>query len=355
MMSFFLLGGFIACAGKHVGASCPVVMSPPAVVVAFGNSFSVNCTSLSNQIDGMGWESSAGGTKLTTNVTSVPLNIASIQQWSLEPTCYINFISGRQCLTNLPVTVYKTPDIVTVSQLSPTDPMVEGRMYILKCNVANVAPARSLSVQWYKGNEMFHTETFTETSLSPLNMTSTLNLTAHRDDNGTQIWCKANLNFFPAGPNISSMSTKREEMTVLYPPTFFKPANETVEIKAKSKLLLNCTATGNPAPVYSWDHPRPSEQTNEDKNENPPIFSPSYHLPGNYSCTVSNSQGTKTKYFNVIQEPGNRTTFAAIVAVFVCLGILLFIAGFFFVTPNGSFSLNTGSYMGGQPVPSGPV
>ncbi|XP_067332630.1 neural cell adhesion molecule L1-like protein isoform X3 [Channa argus] len=218
MMSFFLLGGFIACAGKHVGASCPVVMSPPAVVVAFGNSFSVNCTSLSNQIDGMGWESSAG-----------------------------------------------------------------------------------------------------------------------------------------AGPNISSMSTKREEMTVLYPPTFFKPANETVEIKAKSKLLLNCTATGNPAPVYSWDHPRPSEQTNEDKNENPPIFSPSYHLPGNYSCTVSNSQGTKTKYFNVIQEPGNRTTFAAIVAVFVCLGILLFIAGFFFVTPNGSFSLNTGSYMGGQPVPSGPV
>ncbi|XP_067332629.1 uncharacterized protein [Channa argus] len=283
MMSFFLLGGFIACAGKHVGASCPVVMSPPAVVVAFGNSFSVNCTSLSNQIDGMGWESSAGGTKLTTNVTSVPLNIASIQQWSLEPTCYINFISGRQCLTNLPVTVYKTPDIVTVSQLSPTDPMVE------------------------------------------------------------------------AGPNISSMSTKREEMTVLYPPTFFKPANETVEIKAKSKLLLNCTATGNPAPVYSWDHPRPSEQTNEDKNENPPIFSPSYHLPGNYSCTVSNSQGTKTKYFNVIQEPGNRTTFAAIVAVFVCLGILLFIAGFFFVTPNGSFSLNTGSYMGGQPVPSGPV
>ncbi|KAK2833281.1 hypothetical protein Q5P01_017170 [Channa striata] len=323
-MWLFIIGVFIACAGKHVDASCPVVMKPPVVVVGYGKPFSVNCTSLSNKTDGMGWESSAGGTELRPGVTSVPLNIEAINQWSLEPTCYMNDKDGGQCSAKLPITVYKMPDLVTMSQPSPPWPMVEGEKYLVKCDVANVAPARNLTVQWYKSNKMFHMEPFDETTLSPVNKTSVLHLTAHRDDDGTQIWCEANLNFYPFGPNFRSVTTKKE-VTVLYPPTFTKPANETVEVNAKSKLLLNCTAAGNPAPVYSWQCPQPIQQTDTDKSQ--AILDLPLHLPGTYSCTASNSQGINIKHFIVIEEPRNRTTLAAIVAVFLVLGAVLFIAG----------------------------
>lgn len=89
------------------GASCPIVMSPPAVVVRFGDALSVNCTSLSKDTLGMGWESSAGGTDLRNNVISVPLYIKSVTDWNLSPQCYVNLNNEiGQCSEDLPVTVY---------------------------------------------------------------------------------------------------------------------------------------------------------------------------------------------------------------------------------------------------------
>lgn len=97
---------FCVLLGKFVGATCPIVMNPPVVVVRYGDDFSVNCTSLTNQTEGMGWESSAGGTDLVKNVTDVSLYIKSVVVWNLSPMCYVNEIDGSQCLQHLPVTVY---------------------------------------------------------------------------------------------------------------------------------------------------------------------------------------------------------------------------------------------------------
>lgn len=85
------------------------------------------------------------------------------------------------------------------------------------------------------------------------------------------------------------------------PPVFTMPENETLKLPAGGKIILNCTAAGNPVPVYSWRSPHSVQRKNRDQNENEPILTPSFQLPGTYTCTVSNSLGNKTKYFTVME------------------------------------------------------
>ncbi|XP_045888380.1 hemicentin-2-like isoform X2 [Micropterus dolomieu] len=340
--------------GKHVSSSC-LEMSPPRVVVRFGDSFSVNCSS-KIKASGMGWESSNGGIPLRENATFLTLKATAVKEWDLNPICFINPFGSdnKQCLESLPVTVYKMPDSVSMSHLSQMVPMVEGQTYLMQCDIVNVAPVRNLSVNWHKGNKVFYTQTFDESHLTPVNKTSVYSLTAHRDDNGAQIWCEAKLKFEPTAPNPPAIQSNSHEMNVQYPPTFTGPANETLELPDRSKMILNCTATGNPMPAYSWHVPHPIQQSKEDQNENQPILTLSIQLPGTYNCTVANIRGTKTKYFTVIKATRDQTTFAALVGVFVALGVLLLIGGAFFVTPEGTFSFSRGGYLRGHPASSGP-
>lgn len=87
------------------------------------------------------------------------------------------------------------------------------------------------------------------------------------------------------------------------PPVFTTPGNETLELPAGSKVVLNCTAAGNPMPVYSWQFPHPTPAMNKDQNENEPILTPSFQLLGTYTCTASNHLGYKTKHITVIEAP----------------------------------------------------
>lgn len=106
------------------------------------------------------------------------------------------------------------------------------------------------------------------------------------------------------------------------PPTFSKPVNETVNIEAQSQLILNCTATGNPMPVYSWQYPQPPQQATTNQKENQSTLALSLPLPGTYNCTVSNSQGTRTKHFTVIKAAGKilllRNSFSQLVSLRYC-------------------------------------
>ena len=87
------------------------------------------------------------------------------------------------------------------------------------------------------------------------------------------------------------------------PPTFTKPENETLVLSARTKVILNCTAAGNPMPVYSWHFPHKIQQTRKNKNENQPILNTTIDLPGTYNCTAYNARGSMTKYFNVVEAP----------------------------------------------------
>lgn len=112
MCIFFMSGCAVGCeyysvfAGKHVSSPCPLNISPPVAAVRFGDPLWANCTALTEQIQGMGWESSQGGTPLRTGISSIPLNIKSVTDWGLSSHCFINSLDGEQCMTSLPVTVY---------------------------------------------------------------------------------------------------------------------------------------------------------------------------------------------------------------------------------------------------------
>ncbi|KAK5913884.1 hypothetical protein CgunFtcFv8_008369 [Champsocephalus gunnari] len=269
MKLFLVLSVFIVFTGNPVSSSCEIEFSPPKVVVRFGDPFSLNCSSTSNQIDSMGWEAIYGtGIGLQDGVSSVALKIDSVKDWKMEPQCFVNLENGVQCSETLNFIVYKMPDFI--SQPSQMDHMVEGE-------------------------------------------------------------------------SLPKIQSKPQKLIVLYSPTFTKPENETFELSARNKIMLNCTATGNPMPVYSWGFAHPIQQTK--KNDSQLILTPSIRLPGTYNCTASNTQGSSTKYFTVIEAPRNRTTFAALVGGFLFLGAVLFIGGLLFVKPDGTFSFSKVSYL----------
>lgn len=356
-MSFLLLLlGILACTGNLVNASCKLEMNPPRVVVRYGDSLKATCSS-TGDVEGMGWESTYGGTGLKKDVSSLVLNITSVKAWELEPQCYASLRSdGSQCTETLPVTVYKLPQSVTLSQLSGKGaPMVEGQLYQMKCDVVNVAPVKNLSISWYKGRSIYSIETFEDPSPFPVNISSEKSVTVNRNDNGAYIWCEAMLNLGSVDRNLRPMLSQPKELTVLYPPTFDTPFNETVELPAGKTISLICTAKGNPKPVYRWDFPDPAQETNEKHDSSKPILTPAFPIPGTYTCTASNSQGSSIKYFQVVEASEDRTTFGVILGVFVSLGVLLLISGLFFVTQNGTFSCSKNNYTRGQATSSGPV
>lgn len=84
------------------------------------------------------------------------------------------------------------------------------------------------------------------------------------------------------------------------PATFLNPDNEELKLSADGKVILNCTAVGNPVPVYSWQFAHAIQETSEEKNGNKPVLI--VELAGYYTCTTSNSQGKVTKAFTVTEE-----------------------------------------------------
>ncbi|XP_005749984.1 cell adhesion molecule 3-like isoform X2 [Pundamilia nyererei] len=302
----------------------------------------------------MGWESTHQGVDLTQGVTSLPFKIDSVPEWKMEPMCYVNSRDGDQCTKTLPVTVYKMPDSVSLNySLTKVE---EGQKYYIQCDIANVAPARNLSVLWLKGNTIIKLETFNESSLSPVSKSSVLTLTAHRDDDGAEIWCEPKLNLWPeeqgppSGPPVRSV---KHNLTVLYPPTFNKLEDETLEMTVGENMTLNCNAKGNPPPSYRWEFPKFTKEWRDKEEVIEPILTLPFELPGVYTCTAYSNRGNVTKYFNISEAPRSRTTFGVMVGVGVAVGVLLLIAGAYFVAPNGTFSFNKGGYQPG--TPSGPV
>uniref|UniRef100_A0A669D379 Ig-like domain-containing protein n=1 Tax=Oreochromis niloticus TaxID=8128 RepID=A0A669D379_ORENI len=268
---------------KLVSTSCSLEFSPPRVVVRFGDSLSANCTSSSDQTEGIGWESPYGGVDLTLGVSSLLFKIDSVPEWDTGPMCYMNSCDGDQCVKVLPVTVYKMPDSVSLKNLRTVE---EGQQFAIQCDIVNVAPARNLSVLWHKGKKILSSQTFDESSPSPVSKSSVLTLTAHRDDDGAEIWCEAKLNLWPQEQGPPPVRSEAFSFFVF-----------------GSKISLNCTARGNPVPSYHWQFPNFTQVWYRSHDVNLPILTPSSKFPGVYTCTASNSQGTVTKYFIITEAP----------------------------------------------------
>lgn len=304
--------GVIVLTGSPVLANCPLELSPPKVVVRHGDSVSVNCSTSYRNIDGMGWEATKGSTGFVDGVNVVNWNVASLEDWTISPKCYINPHDIPQCLVTLPVTLYKPPDYVYISLLNHTDPVREGEKYQLQCEVKNVAPVQNLTVTWFKGNELIKSDHYNDSTRTPVNQSFTLSVIPSRYE--ARFKCVAQLNL-DLGPKTSPMADGLN-LSVWFPPTFLHPEPETLNLEQGDEITLNCTASGNPTPVYSWQS---SADFPEKMKKDQAVLTSL--LPGTYNCTASNMLGRNTKQF-IIKSTGNRTTFWAIIgcgSVLACL------------------------------------
>lgn len=84
----------------------PLELNPPRVVVRYGDSVSVNCSTSSTDHEGMGWEATFGGTGFEQEVNVVTWTVDNLIDWTIEPTCYITLIDGEQPSEVLPVILY---------------------------------------------------------------------------------------------------------------------------------------------------------------------------------------------------------------------------------------------------------
>ncbi|KAK2916676.1 hypothetical protein QQF64_025248 [Cirrhinus molitorella] len=278
-------------------AECPVQLSQKSVVVEYGDSVAVNCTA-TVQHDGMGWEADEGRVEKT-SASVITWSVPNLREWEIQPFCYINYVklpNTPPCQVQLPVTVYKTPDSVSISFVNHSGPMIEGKQYELQCDVQNVAPVQILSVIWYKGQTRLNQTTFTDTIKTPVNKTDTLLITADRADDGAQYGCEAKLDLGAEGPQPVNLKS-------LISTVHFKPIiNETilpsiVTVFRGYQVELVCEAEGNPKPNISWSLGGVETVYNK-------VLTVSESTPEDVLCNASNSVDWTTKQVKVsIQVP----------------------------------------------------
>uniref|UniRef100_A0A672IV64 Si:ch211-66e2.5 n=1 Tax=Salarias fasciatus TaxID=181472 RepID=A0A672IV64_SALFA len=262
------------------GEGCSLVLKPSRVVVGFGEPVSVSCEA-TRPVRVLGWESAISASH-TQEDRSVQWKVDSLIDWIEEPICYgVFFTAPRQCEEKLNLVLYKTPDSVSIKQVNHTGSMIEGKEYQLLCEVQNIAPVQYLTLRWYRGQTEVYNHSFSDlTSSSPVQVSSILVVTPTKAENGAQYKCVAELELGPEGPQP--------------PPTVAsEPLNASVYSGAE--VTLNCTATGNPAPVYSWQSSSPMQERMEEEA----VVTSSSLLPGTYTCTASNTLEKKSKQFTV--------------------------------------------------------
>ncbi|XP_041790309.1 vascular cell adhesion protein 1-like [Chelmon rostratus] len=227
-MMFFLL--LILCLGTflrdfHV-SSCDdncadkPVFSSSRLVVQYGDQISASCSACqhachSNQT---GLEVSTGVT--TQNGSMILWTVDNVTEWDTSAKCYYNADDGSQCCSSLPVTVYKPPDIVTISFYRSSWPMYPGGHYTLHCEVQDVAPVENLIVTFYKDQTILGQQQSKNKEKKPVTEAFTLNFIPTADDNGVMLRCEAKLELGPEGPQpppvVMSQNTTATVYSILH-------------------------------------------------------------------------------------------------------------------------------------------
>ncbi|KAM9745960.1 hemicentin-1 [Menidia menidia] len=230
----------------------PVILSPAEVVVRYGDPVEINCTSLID-VAGIGWEASVGGTGFL-NLSHLVWRVESLTQWHVKPFCYVTLKNNTQITISPNVTLYKPPDVVSVSKVGD-GPMTEGIKYTLKCDIKNVAPVQ-LQVKWYKGNETLLSNDYQQADVYPANVSVYFYGTATRDDHGSVFRCEVELQLGPKGPQSLPRSVSAPyTANVHYKPLFVAcPDKHTAEEGNFTLHDLHCKTDGNPPSNITWYH-----------------------------------------------------------------------------------------------------
>ncbi|KAG7460303.1 hypothetical protein MATL_G00220130 [Megalops atlanticus] len=301
---------------------CPVQLHPSSVVVRYGDSASANCTVSKDHL-GIGWEASEGSVDMMKDVQFVTWRVENLTDWHIEPKCYGNFMNGtEQCLEALQVTLYKTPDSVSISSVDHTGPMVEGRQYQLQCEVQNIAPVQNLTVKWYRGESLENETTFNSNTKTPMTVSSTLTITPSEADDGAQYSCVAELELGPEGPQPPPEVTSEPlKITVHYGPSIEIIPSPHPVIRGYSVELI-CNASGHPPPEVKWQRDGQAVRGNGGKLV---ISNAKEEHAGEYTCTARNSAGSDSVVVQVELKEDYLPIIAGLVALVVVVISIVFI------------------------------
>ncbi|XP_072530512.1 vascular cell adhesion protein 1-like [Salminus brasiliensis] len=235
-------------AGTNV--SSILQLDPPRIVASYGSSVSANCSTNVEYMK-IDWEAPQGGSN-ETGFKTVTWTVENLTEWDMEPFCYITVNNSHQVKAPLSVTIYKTPDSVSISTGGHTGPMVEGGQYELQCDVWKVAPVQFLTVKWYKGETLVRNTTFNDSTLTPENKSATLQISPSRTDQGAQYRCEAELDLGPEGPQPPPrVASDPLSITVHYGPNISCPLSQ-ITVEQGEVLDPKCTAEGYPTPETMW-------------------------------------------------------------------------------------------------------
>ncbi|XP_065105394.1 hemicentin-1 isoform X7 [Paramisgurnus dabryanus] len=210
-----------------------LLFNPSSVVVEYGSSVSVNCSTDVTH-DKIGWDAQVGSVSLTTDKL-ITWNVSNLRRWDIRPKCYIR-TNLTKCVSLPPVLIYKTPDSVSINRVDYK--MIEGFQYELQCDIVNVAPVKSLTVKWFKGETEVYSETFTDNKKTPVNKTSKLKITVDKDDDGAQYRCEAELNLGIDGPQPPPKVTSKPLRITVNALLEFNPPSVVVEYD--SSVSVDC-------------------------------------------------------------------------------------------------------------------
>ena len=88
--------------------------------------------------------------------------------------------------------------------------------------------------------------------------------------------------------------------TTAGPPKLYLPRNRIMEVKVNEEVILNCTASASPGPVYSWSFPDSCSSCPNTNNDSVFIFTAEdIKDSGEYTCIAENQYGTDTKQITI--------------------------------------------------------
>ncbi|XP_023204282.1 hemicentin-1-like [Xiphophorus maculatus] len=242
--------------------NCGLTVMPSEVYVKYGDSASINCSTTSKDPALMNWEFAVGKTSGTP--PSVTWMIEKLEDFTVEPFCFVTLDTDEQCKMKPNITLYKLPDSVTVSAAG-NGPMKEGEEHQLQCHIYSVAPAKKLLVKWHKDDKTVLTDYLKSSDVTPLpeclndstvrlcNVSSIYTFTVKKSDNGSLFRCEVEFQFGPAGPLVPpSMASEPYTTVVHYKPTI-KNCPGYVGVENSFRLNdLPCETDGNPPPGIEW-------------------------------------------------------------------------------------------------------
>ena len=84
------------------------------------------------------------------------------------------------------------------------------------------------------------------------------------------------------------------------PPELLFEQNQIITVNVSEEVILNCTVSVSPDPVYSWSFPESCSSCPNTSNDSALIFTAEITNSGDYICVVENRHGNLSLSFMVI-------------------------------------------------------